>query len=449
MKYENEIFKILCVLSLTVILSIFFMNKCNAQTWTATDMNGVSYDLSNYTTGVAGPKATLVDISAHWCGPCWGWHTGGVMEELYHDFGPDGTDEFMVFFIDGDAGSSVSILNGGGSSQGDWVTGTPYPLIGPNGQGSSVASNYTFPGYPTLFLHCGTGIAPEIDRDEKWVFWSNVLNCSQSFQWQNDDATLLLHHGMKICTDGNEPDVEIYNASAYVNLTSATLELRDPSGTLVHTQQWQGNLSPFGHTVATINYLVTTPGTWTVKVVLPNGVTDTRPNGDEENIEVIAPQTNVHTDITVTIVTDAYGSETTWSICDDNFCYMAGGPYNDLTSAGTTPQTPATGTIPPNNCVTFKIEDSYGDGMNSGFGTGSYTITDGLGNVIAQGGSFGSKEEIKFETGNFTVGINEVNYTTHKDNRIFDILGREWKRDFVDLPKGMYIINSNKIFKTK
>ena len=33
--------------------------------------------------------------------------------------------------------------------------------------------------------------------------------------------------------------------------------------------------------------------------------------------------------------------------------------------------------------------------MNSGFGTGSYTITDGLGNVIAQGGSFGSKEEIK------------------------------------------------------
>ena len=68
------------------------------------------------------------------------------MEELYHDFGPDGTDEFMVFFIDGDAGSSVSLLNGGSGSQGNWVVGTPYPLIGPNGQGSSVASNYTFPG---------------------------------------------------------------------------------------------------------------------------------------------------------------------------------------------------------------------------------------------------------------------------------------------------------------
>lgn len=444
MKYENEIFKILCVLSLTMILSIFFINKCSAQTWTATDMNGTSYDLANYTN-----KATLVDISAHWCGPCWSWHTGGVMEELYHDFGPDGTDEFMVFFIDGDAGSSVSLLNGGGGSQGNWVIGTPYPLIGPNGQGSSVASNYTFPGYPTLFLHCGIGVAPETQRNEKWVFWNEVTNCSQSFQWQNDDATLLLHHGMKICTNGNEPDVEIYNASAYVNLTSATLELRDPSGTLVHTQQWQGNLSPFGHTVTTINYLIATPGTWTAKVVLPNGVTDTRPNGDEESIEVIAPQTNVHTDITVTIVTDRYGSETTWYISDGITTYMDGGPYNDLSSNGTTPQTPVTGTIPSNTCVTFKIEDSYGDGMNSGYGTGSYIVTDGLGNIVIQGGTFTTEEEIKFETGNFTVGINEVSYVIPEDNRVFDVLGREWKLNFVDLPKGMYIINKNKIFKTK
>ena len=49
---------------------------------------------------------------------------------------------------------------------------------------------------------------------------------------------MLLHHGMKICAAGNEPEVEIYNASAYVPLTSATIELRDPSGTLMHTQQW-------------------------------------------------------------------------------------------------------------------------------------------------------------------------------------------------------------------
>jgi hypothetical protein len=217
----------------------------------------------------------------------------------------------------------------------------------------------------------------------------------------------------------------------------------------MYTQQWQGNLLPAGHTLVTINYLITTPGTWTAKVVLPNGVVDTRPNGDEENIEVIAPLTNIHTDLTVTIVTDRYGSETTWSIGDGSVTYMNGGPYNDLTVNGTTPQTPVVGTIPPNTCVTFKIEDTYLDGICCDWGNGSYTVIDGLGNVISQGGDFGAIEEIKFETGNFTVGINEVVFINQLDGRIFDVLGREWKCDFVDLPVGMYIINTNKIIKTK
>jgi hypothetical protein len=128
---------------------------------------------------------------------------------------------------------------------------------------------------------------------------------------------------------------------------------------------------------------------------------------------------------------------------------MNGGPYNDLTVNGTTPQTPVVGTIPPNTCVTFKIEDTYMDGICCDWGNGSYTVIDGLGNVISQGGDFGAIEEIKFETGNFTVGINEVVFINQLDGRIFDVLGREWKCDFVDLPVGMYIINTNKIIKTK
>lgn len=35
------------------------------------------------------------------------------------------------------------------------------------------------------------------------------------------------------------------------------------------------------------------------------------------------------------------------------------------------------------------------------------------------------------------------------DMRIFDVLGREWKRSFANLPKGIYIINGRKVLKTK
>ena len=132
------------ILLMSLLVLGTFLSR--AQSWVATDMNGVSQDITAHSN-----KAVLVDISAHWCGPCWAWHGGHVMQELYHDFGPNGTDEFMVFWIDGDAGSTVPILNGGGGSVGDWVTGVDYPIIGPNGQGASVANNYSFPGYPTLF----------------------------------------------------------------------------------------------------------------------------------------------------------------------------------------------------------------------------------------------------------------------------------------------------------
>lgn len=50
---------------------------------------------------------------------------------------------------------------------------------------------------------------------------------------------------------------------------------------------------------------------------------------------------------------------------------------------------------------------------------------------------------------NISTAINELEDNRENDNRIFDLLGREWKTKFADLPKGIYIINNKKLFKTK
>ena len=51
--------------------------------------------------------------------------------------------------------------------------------------------------------------------------------------------------------------------------------------------------------------------------------------------------------------------------------------------------------------------------------------------------------------GGWTVDVIETeNSLKVNDNRIFDVLGREWKSNFADLPKGVYIINGKKVFKT-
>ena len=50
--------------------------------------------------------------------------------------------------------------------------------------------------------------------------------------------------------------------------------------------------------------------------------------------------------------------------------------------------------------------------------------------------------------GSTTAIIETENSLKVNDNRIFDVLGREWKSNFADLPKGVYIINGKKVFKT-
>ena len=49
-----------------------------------------------------------------------------------------------------------------------------------------------------------------------------------------------------------------------------------------------------------------------------------------------------------------------------------------------------------------------------------------------------------------TTSVNEVfSPYNNNDNRIFDLLGREWKTSFANLPKGIYIINGRKVLKTE
>ena len=55
-------------------------------------------------------------------------------------------------------------------------------------------------------------------------------------------------------------------------------------------------------------------------------------------------------------------------------------------------------TLSQDECFTFTIYDSYGDGINSGYGVGSYSVTDGNGTVLASGGTFTDEESEQFRT---------------------------------------------------
>ncbi|MFN0175355.1 MAG: T9SS type A sorting domain-containing protein [Saprospiraceae bacterium] len=98
----------------------------------------------------------FLDVSATWCGPCWGYHNSGALEDLWNEYGPYGTNEVRIYFIEGDASTNQACLSGPsgcvGGTQGNWVAGTPYPII--HTQGPSIASDYQISYYPTIFAIC-------------------------------------------------------------------------------------------------------------------------------------------------------------------------------------------------------------------------------------------------------------------------------------------------------
>ena len=369
--------------TITILSLIFVTSSINAQWlgsyWTADDMNGVTHVIQD---DLNENKAVLVDISAHWCGPCFTLHQSHSMAGVYHDFGPDGTNEVMVYFTDVDAGSSIPILQGGSGSQGDWITGTEYPIIGPNGQGAIVDGYYTTPGVPTLYLHCGS-VAPEIATSYNWwsLFTTIKGSCPSAFTFSGADATLLKHDGVAGCPDGYFVEVDLYNASSNTPLTSADIELKNPSGQLIATQNWTGNLAPFNRTTVTINHPVSVAGVYKAKVVNPNGVSDPRPNGDEEEVNVNFGYSNAYwaTPISITV---SGNNTVSW--------YLKQNSTNGIVASGFGGASNYPANISPNECYTLLILQGNDE---------TYSITDGASNSVVQGVVSGEEHKANFSAG--------------------------------------------------
>jgi len=98
---------------------------------------------------------------------------------------------------------------------------------------------------------------------------------------------------------------------------------------------------------------------------------------------------NTCTDVTLDLLTDNYGYETSWDIKDASQTEIDSG--SNLTSRTAYQETYCLA----DGDYEFTINDSYGDGICCGYGSGSYSITTD-GETLASGGEFNSSETKSF-----------------------------------------------------
>jgi hypothetical protein len=444
------------------------------------DIYGNSYDLHSI---LGSGRGVIIDLSATWCYPCYIMHRTGFFDMINKNYGPEGTDELVVLFLETDNSTNLADLQGTGTyTVGDFTSCTDVPILD---NMASAASAYQVSGIPQFFvinpadstthsfnIFDHSGIMP-------YLVTTGIVNQPQVDAAMgymcNDELT------QYICNQATtfDPQFVLHNFGAST-LTSLSFDIFI-NGVYHSSQNWSGNIPSF-ESEELVLAPIPVAGASDVSVII-NQPGSGNVDNDTLSFNVQLSTATTQNQVTVEIRTDNLGAETYWHIADDagNIVASGGNSWVGTTNIGIgfgapAPQIPPGSyqsnqtytqivTLGSDSCYDFVITDYYGGGIRSA--NGGYTVTDNLGNVLFSGARFDAIVTHPFLS-TMVSGVNnpsggenfQLYYNAELDQlnlfidvnqadiTIFDLQGRpvyqkEWNQKPIEmayLSNGMYII---------
>lgn len=332
-----------------------------APDFTVTDINGGSHSL--YSDYLNQGKVVLLNISAVWCGPCWNYHNTHQLAEFYEAYGPSGSDEAMVLYVEGDSSTPESALWGVGTgtiTHGDWTEGTPYPII----DAASVANQYQITYFPTLYRICTDGTTNNIDQLTATGLRNTFNNSCETLVGVPNHVKILPGSIYSCDTEGGTASFQIKNYGNN-NLSEAVVVFKE-NGTVVATTTFSGDIAQFGSAFVEFdNLTLDAEANYTVELQSVNG-------GEVHNEDLAVAEAEIflveheveHVTLEVRVYTDNYPVEAGWFIKDSAGNIIAG--ENSYVGYGGGADALTTKThwieVDVNECYTIELTDTYGDG---------------------------------------------------------------------------------------
>lgn len=239
-------------------------------------------------------------------------------------------------------------------------------------------------------------------RLKDWLDPSNsgveILDQYPSLQTYDYDASATAgsSNTAEICGEDFTPQITLINFGV-LPLTSADIAyvFDSEASTIIN---WTGSLlSGESVVIDSPTYSNLGPGShsFSINVTNPNGNVDENTFNDTFNLNFNVSSAYATATVIFDLLTDDYGSETSWNLVNSSGAIVDSRPINTYDDATSYQEII---TIPNfNECYTFTISDSQGDGICCGrFGNGSYSLKDENDNDIIIGGAFTDNESITF-----------------------------------------------------
>ncbi len=385
--------------TLLLTVALAFTTGANAQMadyrlspdWTGTDLNGNTHNLYDL---LDQGYTVIVDVSAAWCGPCWNYHQSHALRTLWETHGPDGDDKVRVFFIEGESqntGAQLTGTSGSGAlySQGNWVQGTPYPIIDDASIGNLLEISY----FPTIYRICPNRMITEVGSLSATALWTQCMACDKYKADSATDVSVLPNVTNPVTCIGTPVDLKVRVQNTGTEpLTSASIEAKRGT-TVLGTYEWTGNLDTYE--VAEVTVATFTPAQTANTIIYTSLNTDDEAANNSANGSVTADNT-VMPGVAVEFVikTDNYPAETTWRLLDGDGNVVDQDPPGNYAAAT---EYTENWNLNDNECYRFEIFDAAGDGICCGYGTGYFRLRMNGVNIIT-GGNFQDSKSEPFRT---------------------------------------------------
>ncbi len=340
-----------------------------------TDIDGNTHDID---AKLDAGTSVLIDAFADWCGPCWTYHTGGTLEDLWASKGDGGSGDVFIIGVEADPSVPESNISDAGTGTGDWTLGgtLDYPLANDDALAGIINLAY----YPTLILICPDRSVTEVGQASLSAWESAVDGCGAASTNTNDPKILTSTTATSVTSCGGtattDIKVVIQNFSTSAISGDYDIEVTDGSGVVASTTATL-NLAPYAATEVNIGNVTLAAGTNNFTATITTANDDT--SNDSYPITVVA---SAATDVAVNSSTmevevvldmDAYASEvgfalregtpsgnaaTVWAASNagNSVAYAAAGSLSGTSFSQTY-------TIANLGCHYFVTYDSYGDGI--------------------------------------------------------------------------------------